>query len=250
MLENALVCRADLRQPHRCRDHRVHHGQVFPKVRFDGGDNVLAERGFIRHRQEHAANLQPGVDLTLDAPHGAHQLRHILRRQIVRLDGDKHIIRRGQGVDDQHTQRGAAIQQNIVIVPLHAVHILPQDCFPAHHVHQPHLHGGQAAVSRNKVKALMVVHDLRVVTGHCPSHNVVHGVGKGQGQVVGFALAQHFGQITLGVYVQQENFFPVQRKTGPQVVDGGAFANAALLICYAYHFRFRHFGGSSFHRFS
>jgi hypothetical protein len=96
----------------------------------------------------------------------------------------------------------------------------------------------------------MVVHDLRVVAGHCPGHNIVHGVGKGQGQVVGLALAQHFGQITLGVYVKQENFLSFQRKTGPQVIDSRAFANSALLICYAYHFRFRHFGVPSFHGFS
>jgi hypothetical protein len=48
--------------------------------------------------------------------------------------------------------------------------------------------------------------------------------------------------VALGVYVQQENFFSFQRKTGPQVVDGGAFANSTLLIRYAYHFRFRHLG--------
>ena len=46
-------------------------------------------------------------------------------------------------------------------------------------------------------------YDLRVVAGHRPGHNVVHGVGKGQGQVMGFALAQHLGEITLGVYVKQ-----------------------------------------------
>ena len=196
----------------------------------------------LEETQKHAADFQPGIDLPLDVPHRPHQLRHVLRRQIVRLDGDKHIIRRGQGVDDQHTQRGTAIQQNIVIIPLYAVHILTQHRFPAHYVHQSYLYGGQAAVSRHKVKALMVAHDLRVVAGHCPGHNVVHGVGKGQGQVVGLALAQHLGQITLGVYVQQQDFLSFQRKTGPQVIDRCAFANSALLICYTQHFRFRHLG--------
>ena len=48
------------------------------------------------------------------------------------------------------------------------------------------------------------------------------------------------------VYVQQQDFLAVQRKTGPQVVDGGAFANAALLVCYTDYLWFRHFGFSSF----
>ena len=76
---------------------------------------MKASTNHFCHRQEHAANFQLGVDLPLDASHRAHQLRHVLRRQIVHLDGDQHIVGRGQGVDDQHTQRGAAIQQNIVI---------------------------------------------------------------------------------------------------------------------------------------
>lgn len=37
------------------------------------------------------------------------------------------------------------------------------------------------------------------------------------------------GQVSLGVYVQQQDFLYVQRKTGPQVVGSGAFANSALL---------------------
>ena len=67
---------------------------------------------------------------------------------------------------------------------------------------------------------------------------------------MGLALAQHLGLITLGVYVQQENFLSVLRKTGPLGIDSLAVANATLLICYAYHFRFRHFGVPPFHRFS
>ena len=37
------------------------------------------------------------------------------------------------------------------------------------------------------------------------------------------------------VYVQQENFLSFQRKTGPQVVDGRAFANSApyIAVCFA-----------------
>ena len=88
----------------------------------------------------------------------------------------------------------------------------------------------------------MVAHDLRVSGWLCPGHYVVHGVGKAQRQLVGLALAQHLGQVALGVYVQQENFLSFQRKTGPQVVDSRAFANSALLICYAYHSHGDHTG--------
>ena len=80
----------------------------------------------------------------------------------------------------------------------------------------------------------MVVHDFLMAVPVDVRHDLVHHRSQGQLQIVGFALAQHLGQISLGVYIQHQDFFTFQRKTGPQVVDGRAFANSALLICYAY----------------
>jgi len=57
MLKNALVRRADLCQTHRGRDPRVQHGQTPPKVLLHAVHDVPAERGFIRHSQEHAADF-------------------------------------------------------------------------------------------------------------------------------------------------------------------------------------------------
>ena len=56
--------------------------------------------------------------------HRSRQFSHVLCRHTVRLNRDKHMVRRRQGVDNQHTKGQTAIKQNIVVVPLHAVHIL------------------------------------------------------------------------------------------------------------------------------
>ena len=68
---------------------------------------------------------------------------------------------------------------------------------------------------------------------------------EGQGQVVRLALAQHLGEVALGVYVQQQDFLAVHCKTGSQVMDSGTFAYAALLVCYTDYLWFRYFGVSS-----
>ena len=81
--------------------------------------------------------------------------------------------------------------------------------------------------------------------------HIIHGVDMGQGQVVGLTLAQHLGEVALGVYVQQLDFHSDQRKSYPQVVDSSAFTHTAILICYAYHLGFRRLWGLLFfHRFS
>ena len=140
MPENALVCRADLRQPHGGGDDGFQHGQVFAEIFFYPGHNISAEVRVIGHRQEYAADFQLGIDLLADALYRAHKLRHILSGQIVRLYGDKHIVRSRQSVDDQHPQRRAAVQQHIVVISLDALQIALEHGFPAHNIDQSHLH--------------------------------------------------------------------------------------------------------------
>ena len=111
-----------------------------PKVLPDSGDNILAKVRSIRHRHKHAADLQLGIDLPLDTLYRPHQFCHILGGQIISLNRDQDIIRGRQSVNDQHTQGGAAIQQNIVVVGFHTVYILLQDGFTAHDIDQAHLH--------------------------------------------------------------------------------------------------------------
>ena len=50
------------------------------------------------------------------------------------------MIRSRQGIDDQHTQRRAAIQQHIVVILLDTVQIAFEHGFPAHNIDQSHLH--------------------------------------------------------------------------------------------------------------
>ena len=131
-----------------------------------------------------------------------------------------------------------AVQQNIVVLPLHAIHILAQHCFPAHHVHQPYLYGRPAAILRYKVKAFVVMHDLQVAAGHCPRYYIIQDVDQSQGQVMELALAQHLGQVPLGGHVQQQDQLPSCRRW--------CFSNAALLILCAYHLCFAIWGVSPF----
>ena len=45
-----------------------------------------------------------------------------------------------------------------------------------------------------------------------------------------FALAQHLGQVSLGVYIHQQNLLALQSKASTYVIHGGALTYAALLI--------------------
>ena len=242
MQKDAFVSSANLRQAHRRRDYCVHHRQMLPKVLLHRGHDVPAKVGLIHHREKHPTDLQLGVDLTLDALYCSDQFGHVLSSQIVRLNGNENIVRGRQRVDDQHAERGAAVQQHIIVVSFYAVDILLQDSFAAHHVDQPHLHSGQAAVGRHKVEAFRMVQDFRMPTAFHTRYNVVHHIGKRQRHFMRLALAQHLGQITLGVHVQKQDLFAVHCQACADAVHAGAFPDAAFLIGDGNDLCFRHFG--------
>ena len=81
---------------------------------------------------------------------------------------------------------------------------------------------------------------------HRPGHHVAHSIGKGQGQVMRLSLAQHLGGFALRVYVHQQTFLSVHRKTSPQVIDSGAFALTALFDSLHLPPGFRHIGVPTF----
>ena len=67
------------------------------------------------------------------------------------------------------------------------------------------------------VKALMVVHDLRVFGNFFAGYHITHHITEGAGQVMGLSLAQHLGQITLRVNIDQQDFLAVCGEAGGYV---------------------------------
>ena len=129
----------------------------------------------VHHRQQNAVDLEFRVQLPLDLADGGQQLFQALGRQILRLDGDYDPVGCRQCVDRKHPQGGLAVDEDMGILSLYGVQILPQDGLPAHGVYQRYLHAGELNVDGHQVHALRVVQDAlagaqRLVhqdTAHC-----------------------------------------------------------------------------------
>ena len=80
----------------------------------------------------------------------------------MRLCGNDHFIRSSQGIDGQHTQGRAAVQQNHIVAVTDAVQIVPQDRLPAHGIYQRDLQARQLDVSGEKVNALRMMNNALV----------------------------------------------------------------------------------------
>lgn len=98
------------KQSFACLSSRFVYGETISREKLemvDKAEQLLLDLGFKQVRvrihgsmarieilpeEFTAADFQLGIDLPLDLPYGADQLRHVLSRQIIRLNGDKNIV--------------------------------------------------------------------------------------------------------------------------------------------------------------
>ena len=132
----------------------------------------------------YTVDLELGIDLPLHLVYGLEQLFQALVGQVLRLNGDYNPVGGGQGIDREHTQGGLTVNQDVGILSLERVQILPQDGFSAHGVHQRDLHAGELDVSGHQVNTFRVVQDALTGTQRLVHQDTAHRVGQGKGQLV------------------------------------------------------------------
>ena len=86
------------------------------------------ETGVI-HGEQEALDAQAGIELGLDDADGVEQLADALQCEILGLDRNDDAVGRGQGVDRDQAQRGAAVDNDVVIVVLDQLQGLAQHAF-------------------------------------------------------------------------------------------------------------------------
>src|SRR5699024_8489564 len=160
MGKNAFALGADLLCPDRMGNLGAEHLDFAAVGLPQQGGDLLGEVGtVVHHRQQDAVDLELRVQLPLDLVDGGQQLFQALGGQLLRLDGAYDLVGVGQGVDLEHTEGGLAVNQDMGILSLHGVQILPQNGLTAHGVHQRDLHAGELDVSGHQVHTLRVVQD-------------------------------------------------------------------------------------------
>ena len=116
----------------------------------------------VHHRQHNAVHLQLRVELPFHAGDGSQKLLQSFGRKILRLHGDNHAVRSGEGIDRQHTQRGHTVDERVIVAVRYRGQILPQYRFTAHGVDQRDLQCRQLDIGGDKVDAGRVVQNALV----------------------------------------------------------------------------------------
>ena len=143
MGKNAFSLGADFLSPDRmgdlCAEYFDFAAIGLPQER---GDLFGKVGSAVHHRQQDTVYLELGVDLPLYLVYRGEQLFQPFGGQILRLNGNNDPVRSGQRIDREHPQGGLTVDEDMGVLPLQRVQILPQDSLTAHGVYQGYLHTG------------------------------------------------------------------------------------------------------------
>ena len=79
----------------------------------------------VHHRQQDTVNLELGIDLPLYLVYRGEQLFQPFSGQILCLNGNDDPIRSRQRIDRKHPQRRLTVNQDMGILSLQCVQVLP-----------------------------------------------------------------------------------------------------------------------------
>ena len=125
---------------------------------------------------------------------------------------------------------GLAVDEDMGVLPLQCVQILPQDSLTTHSIYQGYFHTGKLNVGGHQVYSLQVVQDTLAGMNRLIHQDMPHSVRQRKGQLVRLGIAQADRQAALRVSVDQQDFLSGLRQPDSQVGTGCCFANAAFLV--------------------
>ncbi len=183
-------------------------------------------------------DLQLWIDIGPHGPDQAEHIRQAVHGEVLRLDGDQHLIGGDEGIGHQNAHGGVAVNKEIVVpVRDHQLQNIPQYPLPEHDLRQHRLCPGQTQGAGDVVDPAAAVPDQAVRGGQiqiaCLGENEVR-----DGRSVIELMPQVLGKVALRIEVQTQDFLSQIHQPGRQIDGGSGLSHAALLIGDSDRFHF------------
>ena len=171
------------------------------------------------------------VDFFLDEIENVLELDYAVERKFLHLNRDYHLVSRRKSVHDQYSERGQAVDEEIIVILRYAVagNRLVKNLLAAHRLGKKHIRGSQRNIRRDIVDRLVFrsQNALRELRSFFQNVN--------DGALTREIIAKVVAEISLRVKVDTENFLAKFRKSCGDIYHGRCLANAAFLVCYCYN---------------
>lgn len=186
----------------------------------------------VHHRQKDAADLQFGVDLASHLADSLQELFQPLCGQILRLNGNKDVIRRCQRIDGQHPKGGHTVDENVIVFVLQHIKVLLEHRLSAHHIEQGDFHTSQLDTGGKNVYALGMVQDALSRFDGLVVDRLAQNIRESLGQFFRLCEAETDRETALRIAVNEKYLLSLAGQSDTEVGTGSRLANAALLVGY------------------
>ena len=190
------------------------------------GDDLHGEQeSAVEHRDENTRDRKLGVVHSLDAVDGYHELRETLERVELALHRNYDTVARGKRVDGEHSERGRAVDEDVVVVILNALKALLDAEFGLVDVKKLEFCACERGICGDNVEIFVgsLLNDL--LDGNFTRQKLLGGSLESF-----FGNSDAAGRVTLGVKVDDK--YPESKDTERRrdVNTGGGLTDAALLV--------------------
>ena len=154
------------------RDHRVEDEirEVLANLALDVARQARAP---VVHRQQHAGDRQPRVELALHQRERVEQAGEALEREVLGLDRHDHPVGRDQGVDRQRAERRRAVEDHVRRLVAQRCERLAQARLGPGLARQLHVRRGEVRAGRQQAQVRDVGRDERLARADAPAEHVV-----------------------------------------------------------------------------
>ena len=179
----------------------------------------------IVHRQQETFDGECRIQFLLDNLDGIQQLGDSFERKILTLDRDNHGVRCGQRIDGDQTQRGRAVDEDIVVVREQRTQQLAHHLLAVLQVQHLDFRAHEVDVAGNDIE----VWNIRLVDGLTSVHLIDKAVVDG-GLDLLHIDAQTAGGVGLRVGIDKQHTLLQRGERGGQVHRRRCLAHTAFLI--------------------
>lgn len=184
-------------------------------------------RPVVKHGKENPFDPQGMSEGFADAVDSIHEFGDAFQCKKLALNRHQHRIGRHQGVQSEKVQGWRAIDQDEVVSVPDAFQMVTENQFPVVHVDQLKIHADQILVGRKNIKALHAGVADGVFNFLSIDKNVVNG-----SQTRSLLDSEAAGRISLGIGVDQEDFYIADSEGGSKIDGGGSLTYTAFLVGY------------------
>ena len=133
-------------------------------------------------------------------------------------------------IDRNHTQARHTVNENIIVLVLDLIQIVPQYDFSAHYIYKRYLHSGEFDICGHEINALRMVQDPFIRHDRLLHDDLAHNGSQGNRKLIWLIPTERIRKVALRVRIYEQHLLSLPRKPDAEIDGRCRFTHTTLLV--------------------